>query len=164
MAVTIDTNKSAADYAKALTHLLPPGAYFATNSAKKLTQAQAEELARIHAKTDNEFKISVSKDTNGWTLQHYRSLLSDAGMSNFLVFDKTRLQFHTKAAKAGKLLGDKRNIYKIFIVYKAKDKAIFQSILAKLQQHKLTHTLIITFQFYKFYTGQRCTKSILTVI
>lgn len=138
----IDTSKSANDYAIALKHLLPPGEYFTGEDVDKITLAQAEELSRIHAKVDIDFNINTNRDTLGWTLDDYRALLTDAGMTDFQVFDHYRLPM-VAGLKAGKPLGDTTNVSVICIDYQQSQQEIFNDIKPTLIKHKLSHTRIL---------------------
>ncbi len=135
----VDTSKSTNDYATALKHLLPPGEYFSGDDVEKITLSQAQELARIHAKVDIDFNINTNQDTLGWTLGDYRALLTDAGMTDFQVFDHYRLPM-VAGYKSGKPLGDVANVSVICINHQQSQQEIFNDIKPTLTKHKLSHT------------------------
>ena len=147
--MAIDALKSAQDYATALQHLLPPGEYFKGDDVDNITLAEAGELARIHAKINVDFDISavylgsIDQDDLGWTLEDYRTLLTNAGMVDFLVFDHYRLPM-VAGLKCGKPLGDVANVSVICIHYQEVQQALFDDLIPTLTQHKLAHTRILT--------------------
>jgi hypothetical protein len=139
MAVAIDTSKTANDYASGLKQLLPPGEYFTGEDVDKITLAEAEELARIHAKVDIDFDLETLKEKPGWTLAEYRLILSDAGMVDFEVTDHYRLPLKA-GLKCGRPLGDVANVSLIKIDFDVSEQAIFDSLKPELIAHKLSHT------------------------
>jgi hypothetical protein len=146
--MAIDTSKSAADYATALQHLLPPGEYFSGDDVDKITLAQAEELARIHGKVDADFDISnvylnsTDQEELGWKLEDYRALLTNAGMVDFEVSDHYRLPM-VAGLKCGKPLGDVANVSLICIHFQVSQQALFDDLIPILTKHKLSHTRIL---------------------
>lgn len=146
--MAIDALKSAEDYATALAHLLPPGEYFKGDDVDKITLAQAEELARIHARIDVDFDIravylgSTDQEELGWTLADYRALLTNAGMVDFQVFDHYRLPL-VAGLRCGTVLGDVANVSLICIHYQDAQQALFDDLIPVLIQHKLAHTRIL---------------------
>lgn len=146
--MAIDALKSAQDYATALAHLLPPGEYFKGDDVDNITLAQAEELARIHAKIDVDFDISAvylgstDQEELGWKLEDYRALLTNAGMVDFLVFDHYRLPL-VAGLRCGTVLGDVANVSLICIHYQEAQQALFNDLIPVLTDHKLAHTRIL---------------------
>ncbi len=150
--MAINALKSAQDYATALQHLLPPGEYFKGDDVDKITLAQAEELARIHAQIDVDFDIravylgSTDQEELGWKLEDYRTLLTNAGMVDFEVFDHYRLPL-VAGLRCGTVLGDVANVSLICIHYQETQQALFDSLIPILTSHKLAHTRILAVGF-----------------
>lgn len=140
--MAIITAKSTEDYALALKHLLPPGEYFSGADTDKITLSQADELARIHAKIDRDFNINTGDDILGWKLSDYRQILTNAGLTDFQVFDQCRLPF-VAGSRCGAVLGDNLNISMIVIIYLKSQKQLFLDVIAQLKSHKLTATRIL---------------------
>lgn len=147
--MAIDALKSAQDYATALQHLLPPGEYFKGDDVDNITLAEAGELARIDAKIDVDFDVSnayfgvsVDQDDLGWTLEDYRTLLTNAGMVDFQVFDHYRLPL-VAGLRCGTVLGDVANVSLICIHYQDAQQALFDDLIPVLTDHKLAHTRIL---------------------
>jgi len=144
----VDTLKSAADYATALQHLLPPGQYFKGESVDKITLAEGEELARIDAKIDADFDITnayfgfnVDQENLGWTLADFEAMLTSGGMSNFLISDHYHLPL-VAGSRCGTSLGTTDNVSLIRIHYQDSQQVLFDSLTPLLINHKLAHTRI----------------------
>ncbi len=147
--MAIDALKSADDYATALQHLLPPGEYFKGDDVDSITLAQAQELARIHAKINEDFDvnnayfgISTDQDAQGWTLADYTLLLTNAGMVDFEVFDHYHLPL-VAGLRCGTRLGDASNVSVIRINYQDSQQALFDTLIPTFNIHKLAHTSIL---------------------
>ncbi|BAS67628.1 hypothetical protein [Bathymodiolus septemdierum thioautotrophic gill symbiont] len=137
----IDTSRSAADYSKAIKQLLPPGKYWESAHAGKVTDTLSEELARIHTQIDTKFTISASKVSIGWKRSDWEQILTDAGLSDFKVTSNHRLGF-IAGDNTSTQLGSFDNLKLIFISYPINQLDLFTASIPTLQAHKLTDTRI----------------------
>lgn len=139
---TLNKNRSAQQYAQALTLLLPPGEYFSTGPTQQLMDAESQELARIDGYIDNEFQVPNSTATASWTLQGYRDILAAGGLTDFTVTDKEHLHFGAGDTIPNEL-GDEDNVSTIYIKYPIEQTPIFSQLVPQLRAHKLIFTRII---------------------
>ncbi len=137
----LNQTRTASEYARALHLLLPPGEYFATDAAEQLMLAEGEELARIDAEINDKFQLQPKPTTDSWTINGYKALLSNNGMSNFSVYDHQNLPFNANTPPPNNL-NDLTNASVIYIEYDPIQDNLIPELLKKLAAHKLIFTRI----------------------
>lgn len=137
----IDTSRSAKEYSKGIQHLLPPGKYWEARPVGQVTDALAEELARIHTQVDTKFTISALDSSIGWKRSDWEQILTDAGLRNFTLTSNHRLGF-IAGDNTSTQLGSFDNLRLIFISYPVEQRDLFTALIPTLQAHKLTDSRI----------------------